>query len=877
MSSSLTTTLRPSVIAAKNWLVEERAKLKQQHEAGSPGIQVCTRLTDMLDRVVLDVYQAALTDPTVGDFSKIKDQIALVAHGGFGRRDVAPFSDVDLMILHAPRAAARIEPLAKRLLHDLFDVGLILGQSVRSVSEACKLGLKDATIFTSLVESRLLSGSAALFERFQTRFRRSAQRHWRGLVGAIEASRGEERSQFGETVHLLEPNVKRSPGGLRDMQLLRWVGFARYGQASPDSLQLMGELMKEDEASLRRALEFLLRVRNELHFHAGKEHDVLDRSEQLRMATLFGYAGSEGLMPVEVFMREYFRNTDAVQHIVARFLEGARPWTKLGELLSPLVSHQVEGDFRVGPTSISATRNGLKKLEGDLSQVLRLADLANSYNKKIAHRTWEAIVRAAPQMSDVVTQESANRFLSLLARPARLGELLRNLHELGVLERLIPAFAHARSLLQFNEYHKFTVDEHCLKAVEAATSFLTDSSGCGEVYRAIKQKRTLHLALLIHDLGKGYTEDHSEVGLRIADDTARRLRLPPREAETLKFLVHKHLVMSHLAFRRDTSDDQIILRFAVEVGSPEALRMLYVLTCSDLAAVGPGVLNSWKGEVLNELYLRTLRHLSGNSPSVLADERRAAARSLLAGDADSPWFSEQTAALPSYYLFSTPPEQIAEELRRLRKLEHGQVMVWHQYLAATNTMEYTVGTYEDITPGVFHKLTGGLTSTGLQILSADINTLADGLVLDRFRVQDPDFAGQPPEERTGDIERRLQQSLNSNDPPAFRRLWRSGSSRASEALQVMPTQVRLDNSTAERFTIVEMFTADRLGLLYQISRTLFELGLSVSVAKIGTYLDQVVDVFYVTDQEGRKIEDEERLERIRQSLLESIEKLQHEN
>ena len=533
------------------------------------------------------------------------------------------------MILHAGGAASRVAPLARRLLHDLFDAGLSLGQSVRTVGDACKLGLKDATIFTSLVESRLLGGSEALFARFQTKFQKAAQRHWRKLVNAIESSRNEERSQFGETVYLLEPNVKRSPGGLRDMQLLRWVGFARYGQASPDGLQLMGMLSKEDEITLRRALEYLLHVRNELQFHANKSHDVLDRAEQLRMATAFGYKGSDGILPVEEFMREYFRNTQAVRQIVSRFLEGAKPWMKLADALAPIFSHQVEGDFRVGPTRISATQQGLAKVQSDLSQILRLADLANLYNKRIAHSTWEAVRRAAPKLPDTITLESANRFLSVLSQPARLGELLRNLHDLGVLERLIPAFAHARSLLQFNEYHKFTVDEHCLRAVEAATSLMNDPSALGQVYRSIKQKRTLHLALLIHDLGKGFVEDHSEVGLRIAEETARRLRLPPRETETLKFLVHKHLVMSHLAFRRDTSDDQVIIRFAVEVGSTEVLRMLYVLTCSDLAAVGPDVFNSWKAEVLHSLYLRTMRHLSGDSPSLVADDRRATTRALL--------------------------------------------------------------------------------------------------------------------------------------------------------------------------------------------------------------------------------------------------------
>jgi [protein-PII] uridylyltransferase len=663
---------------------------------------------------------------------------------------------------------------------------------------------------------------------------------------------------------------------LRDIQLLRWVGFARYGQAVPDDLLLIDALSKEDEIALRRALEFLLRVRNELHFHAQKEQDVFGRSEQVRVAKNFGAVAAHGLLEVEVFMREYFRNTYAVQQVVARFLEGAKPWSKLGEVLFPLLSRNIDGDFRVGPRRICATAAGLEKVEHNLAEILRLADLANRCNKRIAHTTWEAMHRAAPQLPTEVTPAANERFLSILEEPARLGELLRNLHALGVLERLIPAFSHARSLLQFNEYHKFTVDEHCIRSVEAATSFENQQTPWGEVYRSIHPKRTLHLALLIHDLGKGFVEDHSEVGLRIAAETAERFRLPTEEAEKVKFLVHKHLVMSHLAFRRDTSDDQLIVRFAVEVGSAEVLRMLFVLTCADLAAVGPGVLNSWKGEVLSDLYVRTLLHLSGDSPSLVADDCRAAALALLVDDQPPEWFVEQSQALRSSYLMNTAPEQIAKELRRLRRIGRGEVDVWHRYLPETKTVEYTVGTYEDIAPGVFHKLTGGLSSAGLQILSADINTLAGGLVFDRFHVQDPDYVEQPPPERMREIEHRLKDSLLTNQPPAFRRLWSSGQRKASDVLQLLPIQVRLDNRTSDRFTIVDVFAADRMGLLYTITRTLFELGLSVSVAKIGTYLDQVVDVFYVTDQAGQKIEDDGQLRLIRQTLLKVIEQLQHE-
>ena len=685
-----------------------------------------------------------------------------------------------------------------------------------------------------------------------------------------------ERLQFGDTVYLLEPNVKRSPGGLRDIQLLRWVGYARYGQASPDALQLSGLLATEDHAALRRAGEFLLRVRNELQFHAGKPQDVLDRAEQVRQAQVFGFAAAEGMLPVEQFMREYFRNTSAVLHIVPRFVEGAQVQSRLSAVLTPILSRRIEGDYRVGPKSIRATRKGLQKLQGNLAEILHLAELANIYDKRIAHSTWEAIRRAAPALPDTVTPASAMRFLSLLEHPRRLGELLHGLHEVGVLEKLIPALVHARCLLQFNEYHKFTVDEHCLRAVEEAASLASDPRPRGEAYRSIAQKRTLHLALLIHDLGKGFVEDHSEVGRRIAEETAARLGLPAREAETLKFLVHKHLMMSHLAFRRDTSDDQLIVRFAVEVGSAEVLRMLFVLTCADLAAVGPGVLSSWKADVLQDLYVRTLAPLVGRSAVACGRRAPSALEELFRGDPRVEWFDRQIDALPSSFLMNTAPAQLAAELRRLADLRHGEVQVWHRNVPETQTIEYGIGTYEDITPGIVHKLTGALSSRGLQILSADINTLADGLVLDRFRVQDPDYAGEPPPERQQEVERCLKESLISGQAPAFRQVWRAASRKSADSPPALPTQVRLDNSTSQRFTIVDVFASDRMGLLYATTRTLFELGLSVSLAKISTYLDQGVDVFYVTDQQGRKILDEARLEHIRRRLLEVIEEHERE-
>ncbi len=870
--------LRAHILEAKSLLATGLERLKAEHQTGRSGVELCAAASDLRDEVLRGLYRVALQGLAADHAEMLRDRVALVAHGGYGRREVAPYSDVDLMILCEKGLIDRVAPLAERLLCDVFDTGLVLGHSVRTIDEACALACQDAQICTSLIESRLLVGGEALYRRYLHRFQSRIRGRAAALVGAIDKSRREERLQFGETVYLLEPNIKRSRGGLREIHLIRWIGDVSYGSTDLDELSARGALQADDAAAIRRANEFLLWLRNEMHFHAGKAGDVFSRSEQLRIAELKGYEAWAGMLPVELFMRDYFRHTDQLSHIATRFLAKARPSPPLETVGTALFSHRVEGGFRVGPSHLAATKRARQQLRGNLAAILRLVDLANLYNKPIDPDTWEVVRQEASRLPAEISEEALSHFWSLLGVPARLGELLRGLHEVGILEKFIPAFGHARGLLQFNQYHKYTVDEHSFRAVDQATDFLHDPGPFGQVYRKMASRNVLHLALLIHDLGKGYPQDHCEVGRVIAADTAQRLKLDPRDAETLKFLVHKHLIMNHLVFRRDTSDEQLVVRFAAEVGSPELLEQLYVLTAADLGAVGPGVWTGWKAEVVTDLYQRTMEHLAGEAAGIdLAEQlakRRESIRLHLDHDGADPWYARQLAALPSGYLNATQPPQMAADLRLLKGLGKGQVEVHAAYQQDTGTVQFTVATSEDIAPGVFHRLTGALASQGLEILSAQINTLADGLVLDRFRVIDGDYAGQPPAERLEQINRALAESLTApgGKPPAFRRKWKAGGQQRPVTAPA-ETRVHSDNSTSEAFTILDIFTADQPGLLYAISRTIFELGLSVGRAKIGTYLDQVADVFYVTDQAGHKVRDETRLDEIRRRLQEVIQGL----
>jgi [protein-PII] uridylyltransferase len=574
-------------------------------------------------------------------------------------------------------------------------------------------------------------------------------------------------------------------------------------------------------------------------------------------------------------MRDYIEHTSHVRYCAAHFVESAKSRGDIAKFAGELFSYRMEGDFRVGPVHISATRRGKEKLRADLSEVLRLMDLANRTKTRIDHDTWQMIRESMLESSSIqLSPQAARRFRSLLDQPGELGDLLRRLHELRVLEKIIPPMAHARHLMQFNEYHQFTVDEHSIRAIESATEFQQRNDSLGRAYRKIKKKWLLHLALLMHDLGKGFSEDHSIVGERLAGETAELLGLAESDTEILKFLVLKHLVMSHLAQWRDTNDDNVVIQFAVDVGSPEVLQMLYVLTCADLAAVGPGVLNRWKLELLTQLYRRARAHLAGDinpeDEERWLTERRDALNCLAGSEADPTWWRQQIAEIPRNYLMDYEPREMLERLAGLAVLPRDRAVAWGRWLEDRKAIEFTVGAYEDITAGIFHKLTGALTSSGLEILSAEIHTLADGLILDRFHVSDLRHKGEPPRERLDQVCRNLEVALSvaSGGNPSFGRTWARQTTASPESGR-LPTRVRIDNDTSEQYTILDIFTHDRTGLLYSISRAIFELGLSVHGAKIGTHLDQVVDVFYVTGN-GEKVQDQAWLDAIRARLFDAI-------
>jgi [protein-PII] uridylyltransferase len=867
-TSSIGDGFSAEVVAARKQLNEGRAAIRVKHDAGESGFAICRALSDLQDQIITQLYQQAASD-----FATVPtEKMAIVLLGGSGRQDIAPFSDADIMVLNGGIGDTTLAPFIKRFNNDLTDSGLHIGLSIRSPRDACTMAMQDACIFTSLTETRFLTGNADLFVDCVNRFRRLANKRIGQNTNNVIEARKKEQREYGETVYLLRPNVKRTRGGLRDIHLIRWLAYIRFGVTEIDELLKRGGISTADSKQLKASQEFLLRIRNEMHFHHNKPEDSLSRNEQVRLAEFLNYEATDGILAVESFMRDYFRYTSRLGYICDHFVQKSVVKSKgtAVRFFSPLANRQIDEKFVITANDIGILKSSRAHTQNDLEQVLRLMQLACLYSKSIEHETWISIRHAMLKFPDVeVTLEAARRFMALLSNTTGLDKLLRRLHEMQVLQKILPDFAHARGLLQFNEYHKYTVDEHSLLAVSNLVSFEEEDSILGQTYRQIREKNLLHLAMLLHDLGKGYPEDHSEVGRRIAEKTGKQFGLPKESTELIMFLVHKHLVMSHLAFHRDTNDPQMIAEFASEVGNAETLAMLFVLTCADIKAVGPGVLNPWKLGLLTQLYLTTRDVLTGRSQEQLDKVEYGSVHQsiqLLTDDSDEQeWLKQATTQMPVDYLKAHPSEDVAQLLLDIKR-SGSSIFSQAKKIEGVDVCELVLSGPDRA--GIFYRVCGALSSLNLQIVSADIKSLHDGIVLQWFRFQDKDFPkASIPARRLKEIQKKAAVAAgNEVGKPRFRKIWGTEETVAMK-LSRPEIRVEINNTSVDTATIIDVFAYDKAGLLYAIAKKIFELKLDVNYACISTYAHQVIDVLYVVDENGHKIRSKDQLAEIQSAVL----------
>lgn len=864
-------------------LADRRRAIHQRLLDGASGAEIVNAFSELVDGLIIGRYRNAVRKADEQVALAGSQHCCLVALGGYGRRELAPYSDIDLMFLFEAEAGEAATALSKEVLHHLWDLGFQVGHSVRTIRDCLDLAPTDLAIKTSMMEARFLAGSAELFQQFQRRYVSRVVN--RGVTAFIEqkmAERRREYEKFGETVYLLEPNVKKSKGGLRDLHGLQWIGMVKYQAPTIQELKDRGLLARQDYAALIDAREFLWRVRALLHVHAGMAQEILSFDEQVWLAAHLGFEDRPHLLAVEQFMQQYYRHTMGLHEISVRFIDrcrGMSVWERIAKLWP---TPKVDGYYVINGGELTVPPELRTRVLSNPELLLRLFELASAKRVKIDAGLLDDIHLHIDSVTDEAFRQPAvsRIFLRLLCGPGAIAATLEAMHRAHVLEKIIPVFSTVRGLMQFNQYHKYTVDEHSLLAVAKCEALGEESSILGDVYREIRRKDLLHLAVLLHDLGKGREEDHSEVGRSIAEDTAGRLGLDEQETRTLTFLVHRHLLMAHTAFRRDPYDDKVLLPFAREVGTPEVLRKLLALTAADIAAVGPGVLTKWKESLLIELFLRTLPQVSGDRETANgAQQLEQVAKDLLAEkaltalDVDPVWIEAQLKQFPLRYLLGASPNRIAVHLAAVKTLKPGDVRVESHFNDALGTAEYTVITFNDVTPGLFSKIAGVMAAKGLQILDAQIMTRPDGIVVDTFHVADPDYRGAPPADRALSVAETITRMLKGLDPvdDLVAKSARLGSTRHLPANR-QPTEVHIDNETSDASTIIDVFADDRQGLLYVITHAMFQLGLSVHASRISTRLDQVADVFYVTDQTGQKIEDPARLQAIRARIIEDVDR-----
>lgn len=860
-----------------------RDRARETFERRASGTQVASMVSDATDQFLVELFNSAAEKLPSEDRNSLHSHSCVIAVGGSGRAELCPYSDTDLLFLYRRPAGDLLHTFSGGIVRSCWDAGLKLGHSQRTVPDSIAYAKSEPQFGTSLVEARFLWGSEAFFERFRRMADRKVFFNRRSaFIRQCLAGRTEEREEQGGTINRLEPDIKRSLGGLRDYHLIRWVGYACHGTADIEGLKNRNAITSLDAQKLSEAHRFLTTIRVDLHLAHGRPEDTLIRDDQLRIAEKRGIQSEAAQRPVEVLMQQYFLHSQNVADISQRFIDRHTTGGIWNMVIDRVVGHSFNSFCRVGPAGVDVAANKRQVVSANLEETLKLCYNAMLYGTGLAPAMIDALQQAAPKLADEVTPAASKTFRRMLRLHGRLGKMLRLLFRTRVLDVLIPNITRIRGLLQFNAYHSYTVDEHTLRAIEACEKLQYDDTSVGAAYRAIRHKATLHLALILHDLGKGFDEDHSIVGERIATDVAKRLHLSDHKRELVELLVRKHLQMSHLAFRRDTTDPDVIIQMAQDVGSPEVLRMLYVLTVSDITAVGPNMLTDWKLDLLSKLYDNTYHLLSGRPANYRAEQRLAQAkehvRSMVAPIGDGfdeagwrLWVDQQLDAFPPHYFANESTDRIARDLDIIQRLGPDEIVVEGRNRDEC-VVEYRVIAGKQFGDACFHKLAGVLSAKRMEILAAQISTSRDGVVVDGFCVRDDDFNGPVPDSRIDETRADIIAVLRGEVTveALFSKSRRFGDSTHDGHLSNSEPRVVIDAESSDRCTIIDVFAPDKHGLLYAIARRIHEVGLSVWLAKISTRLDQVVDVFYVTDSDGQKVTEGDRLVEIRTAVADCL-------
>jgi [protein-PII] uridylyltransferase len=849
------------------------------------GRRCAERLCAMQDEIIRVLFEFAAKHLYPSENPSEAERMAIVATGGYGRGLLAPGSDIDLLFLLPYKQTAWGESIAEAILYCLWDLGLKVGHATRSIDECIRQAKADMTIRTAILESRFLLGDRKLFDDLVARFDKSVvQGTGPDFVAAKLAEREERHRRAGQSRYLVEPNVKDGKGGLRDLHTLFWIAKYVYRVRDVEELTDRGVFEPEELRLFRRCEDFLWSVRCNMHFLTNRAEERLSFDIQREIAVRLGYTQHPGLKDVERFMKHYFLTAKAVGDLTAILCaaledQQAKPAPVLSRVMARLRPRgrrplpECEDFFDDNNRLTVADKEVFAR---DPLNLIRMFRLAQKHNLVLHPDAMRAATKSLKLIDTKLRQSpEANRlFLEILtSHDAEI--ILRRMNETGVLGRFVRAFGRVVAMMQFNMYHHYTVDEHLLRCIGVLAEIERGSNEEFTVANDLMHKiqpehRTLlYVALFLHDIAKGRIEDHSVAGARIARRFCPRLGLSPADTETVAWLIEQHLTMSTIAQSRDLSDRKTIENFAAVVQSLERMKLLTILTTADIRAVGPGVWNGWKAQLLRTLYYETEPVLTGGFSEVNRAQRVAMAQAELRAELKD-WPAERIESYiarhyPAYWLKVDVPHRV-QHAHFVRAAEDDG-----KTLATTFAMDAVRGVTELTVlapdhPWLLSTLAGACAATGANIVDAQIFTTTDGRALDTVAVsrefdQDEDETRRAA--RIADtIEKALSGSLKLPEVVARR----SASKGRLKAFAVEP-EVTINNQWSNRYTVIEVTGLDRPGLLYELTATLSKLSLNITSAHVATFGERVVDVFYVTDLLGAKIASPTREMAIKRSLM----------
>jgi [protein-PII] uridylyltransferase len=864
----------------KSALADGRAEVRRRfEESRSGGPKAAAELSFLFDQLVRVIHELAVArypsaNPTMAD------RFAIVAVGGYGRGELAPFSDIDLLFLFPYKQPPRGEQVVEYMLYFLWDLGIKVGHSTRSVDDCLRLAKRDVTIRTALLEARYLWGDQALFLEMKQRFQDDV------VAGtAVEFTdaklkeRDERHQKMGDSRYVVEPNIKDGKGGLRDLQTLYWIGKYVYRVETVGELVERGVLSRDAERLFAKAYKFLWTLRCNLHYVTNRPEERVTFDVQTALAERMAYTDHAGSSGVERFMKHYYLVAKGVGDLTRIFCAAIEAEHKR----KPMIRLPRFGRARdLGPFRLDGDRLTVRErtlFRSEPSAMIRLFRVAHVERFDIHPDALRLVTESLRRIDRKVRDDpEANRmFLDMLTSSDGPDVALKRMNEAGVFGRFVPDFGRIVGQTQHDMYHVYTVDEHTIHAIGLLARIERGQLGdehplCSEVVHKVASRRALYVSVLLHDIAKGRGGDHSELGADIAQQLCPRLGLSDEETETVVWLVRYHLAMSSVAQKRDLNDAKTIRDFVDLVQSPERLRLLLCLTVVDMRATGPAVWNNWKAELLRELYYASEDLMSGGLLAAGRQRRVEAAqselRAVLSDWPDADFDAHLARGYPGYWL-SFSADTLARQARQMRtaEAEGAPLSVETRVDRFRAVTELTIYTQDH--PGLFSRLAGAISAAGAAVVDAKIFTTPQGMALDTFWLQDDEGNAFEQASRLAklsvQIERALAGRLKRDDAEAGRTFV-----PARTRVFAVPPRVMIDNQASATHTVIEVNGRDRTGFLYLVTRALYGLSLQISTAKISTYGERAVDVFYVKDGFGMKITHEGRLKKVRETLLDAI-------